>query len=84
LNSLARNIDDDGQSTFRSLLLDKVVGQELGNRGSQVNTVDKDVDYREGFVEPLAKARRCSRLGLPSFGRSCSVPAALVQRLNYY
>ena len=43
-NSLARNVDDDGQSTFRSLLLDKVVGQELGNRGSQVNTVDKDVD----------------------------------------
>ena len=43
-NSLARDIDDDGQSTFRSLLLDKVVGQELGNRGSQVNTVDKDVD----------------------------------------
>ena len=43
-NSLARNIDDDGQSTFRTLFLDKVVGQELGNRGSQVNTVDKDVD----------------------------------------
>ena len=45
-DSLARNIDDDGQSTFRTLFLDKVVGQELGNRGSQVNTVDKDVDYR--------------------------------------
>jgi hypothetical protein len=44
---LARYIDNNGQSPFRSSLLDKVVGQELGDRSSQVDTVDENIHWNE-------------------------------------
>jgi hypothetical protein len=43
-NSLARNIDYNGQSPLRTGLSDEIGGQELGDRLGQVDTVDEDVD----------------------------------------
>jgi hypothetical protein len=44
LNSLARNVDDDAQPPVLSSLGDEIGRQELGDRGGQVDAVDKDVD----------------------------------------
>ena len=61
-DSLARNIDDHSQSTFRTLFLDKLVGQEFGNRSGQVNTVDKDVDCNDR-IEWFDQSSKESGLG---------------------
>jgi hypothetical protein len=44
LNLLARDVDDDAQSPVLSSLGDEIGRQELGDRGGQVDAVDKDVD----------------------------------------
>lgn len=52
LNSLARNVDDDAQPPVLSSLGDEIGRQELGDRGGQVDAVDKDVDcpVRQGDI----------------------------------
>jgi hypothetical protein len=44
LNSLARNVDDNAQPPILSSLGDEIGRQELGDRGGQVDAVDKDVN----------------------------------------